>query len=118
MYGELEDLVRLLSIKYGIESRVELELLMDPAINEPGVLYEALREASEKAGIEVGEPVVCPGGLDMWYYTTRGSRALAYGPSGELAHAPDEYIDLKELEALIAVYSHMMDALAARIGPR
>ncbi len=116
VYDELSDLVRLVSIKYGIESSVEPELLMDPAINEPGLLYEALKESSRKAGIEIGEPVVCPGGLDMWYYTTRGSKALAYGPSGELAHAPDEHIELGELRALISIYSLMLDTLAAKIG--
>ncbi|MEB3859675.1 MAG: M20 family metallopeptidase [Desulfurococcales archaeon] len=115
VYEELRDMVRLSSIKYGVDASVEAELLMDPAINEPGVLYEALREASRRAGVNVGEPVVCPGGLDMWYYTIRGSRALAYGPSGELAHAPDEYIDLGELRALIAVYSLTLDSLAAMI---
>jgi succinyl-diaminopimelate desuccinylase len=118
VYEEIADMVRMSSIKYGAEARVDAELLMNPAINEPGVLYEALREAARRAGISVEEPVVCPGGLDMWYYTTRGSRALAYGPSGELAHAPDEYIDLGELRSLIAVYSLTLDLLGPMIENR
>ncbi len=102
---ELKSLVLWASVKLGVESRVERELLMEPAINDPGPLYNALRNSAKVYGIEVEEPTVCPGGLDMWYYTTRGSKALAYGPKGVLAHAPDEHIELVELEKLVSIFA-------------
>ena len=114
---EIEGLLRWLSIENGeIKYTVSYETEMEPAINEPGPLYEALRAAARTVGVEVEEPVVCPGGLDMWYYTTRGSKALSYGPSGETAHEPDEHIDLEELRKLIQIYALTIIDLASRVS--
>ena len=102
----------------GADYELKVDYSAEPAINEPGELYEALREAAEQAGVMIGEPVVCPGGLDMWYYTKAGSKALAYGPEYRTAHAPDERISLEELEKLIQVYANLIVALDRRIGGR
>ncbi len=91
----------------GVEYEVETLAEMEPAYNEPGELMDALRRAAASAGVEVGDPVICQGGLDLHYYTSRGSRALAYGPDGSLAHAPDESISLHELEKLIHVFHRL-----------
>ena len=88
----------------GIDYEVEVINSGDPAANEPGELYQALRRAAAGAGVELGEPLICPGGLDMHYYTTRGSKALAYGPTCETAHAPDEYVSIDELSKLIKTF--------------
>ncbi len=106
---ELESLLRWASIGLGgIEYTVEYVQEMEPAINEPGPLYEALRKAAELAGVQLGEPIVCPGGLDLRYYTAKGARALAYGPEGSTAHAPDEHIDIGELEKLVEIFYNMI----------
>jgi len=106
---ELEALLRWAAIGLGgVDYEVEYPSSMEPAINDPGPLYEALRSAARKAGVEVDEPIVCPGGLDLRYYTAKGVKTLAYGPEGHTAHAPDEYIDLEELRKLVEIFYYMV----------
>ena len=105
---ELEAILRYAAIGLGIEYSVEYTTWMEPAINDPGKLYDALKAAASKAGVDLGEPVVCPGGLDLRYYTAKGVKTLAYGPEGSTAHAPDEHIDLGELEKLVAIYYNLL----------
>ncbi len=104
-WEEFRAALRWASIKAGVEAEAFIEIAAEPAINEPGPLMEALRRAAREAGRDVRDPVVCPGGLDMWYYTVRGSKALAYGPSYHLAHAPDEHISLEDLRFLVATFA-------------
>jgi succinyl-diaminopimelate desuccinylase len=115
-WDEIRSALRWASMKAGAEAEASIEIAAEPAINDPGPLLDALKEAAREAGREVGDPVVCPGGLDMWYYTVRGSRALAYGPSYHLAHAPDEHISVDELRFLVAVFSRLPFKLAAKAG--
>jgi succinyl-diaminopimelate desuccinylase len=103
--GELEAALRWASTSLGgVEYEVEVTNKSEAAANDPGELYQALKKAAATAGVELGEPVICPGGLDMHYYTSRGSKALAYGPECETAHAPDESVSLGELEKLVKIY--------------
>ncbi len=108
---EIEAFLRWSSVGLGgVEYDIDYTAEMEPAINDPGELYEALRRAARRIGVEVKEPVVCPGGLDLRYYTVRGAKTLSYGPLGETAHSPDEYVDLGELSKLTAIfYSIMVD---------
>jgi len=108
---ELRSMIAWATHLVGADYELKVDYSAEPAINEPGELYEALREAARTAGLEVGEPTVCPGGLDMWYYTKAGSRALAYGPEYRTAHAPDEHISLEELRKLIQVYASLVMVL-------
>ncbi len=113
---ELEALLRWASIAAGgVEYRVEYTAEMEPAINDPGRLLDALRSAAEKAGVSLGDPVVCPGGLDLRYYTARGVRTLAYGPDGSTAHAPDESISLEELRKLTEIFYYLMTSESSRL---
>lgn len=105
---ELESILRWAGHGLGVEYTVEYTHWMEPAINDPGELYSALAKAAAKHGVTVGEPVVCPGGLDLRYYTARGVKTLSYGPGGDTAHAPDEYIELGELEKLVSIYYTLM----------
>jgi len=89
---------------------VEVTTSMPAAANDPGELFQALRRAASEAGVEIESLVLCPGGLDLHYYINRGSKGLSYGPSGEKAHAPDEYISLDELRKLV----HTFYALSTR----
>lgn len=102
---ELRHVISLLSQHIGVDYELEVTNSMEPAINEPGELYEALRRAARVAGVEIGEPVICPGGLDMWYYTTRGSKALALGPEKGSIHGPDEYVSIEDLRRLIVIFA-------------
>ncbi|MCE4600604.1 MAG: M20 family metallopeptidase [Desulfurococcales archaeon] len=106
--AEIEAITRWLSTLHGLEYRIEYISEMEPAINEPKELYNALKTAAQRVGVSLGEPVVCPGGLDLRYYTMKGIETLAYGPSGETAHAPDEFIDLRELEKLVGIYYYLI----------
>ncbi len=115
-WNEIKSAIRWASIKAGVEAEASIDIAAEPAINEPGPLLEALKEAARESGRAVGDPVVCPGGLDMWYYTTRGSKALAYGPSYHLAHAPDEHISVEELGFLVKVFSLLPFKLAEKAG--
>ena len=106
---ELEAMLRWASTGLaGVEYRVEYTAEMEPAVNDPGELLEALRRAGGKVGVTIGDPVLCPGGLDLRYYTRVGSKALAYGPEGSRAHEPDEYITVEELEKLAGIFYHLL----------
>ncbi|MEM4893160.1 MAG: M20 family metallopeptidase [Acidilobaceae archaeon] len=109
---ELRSVIAWLAQKLNITYEITVDQAMEPAISDPSILLEALRRAAESSEIKNLDPVVCPGGLDMWYYTTRGSKAIAYGPETALAHAPDEFISVEELKKLIKVYAALPRALA------
>ena len=105
--AEIEALVRFISQGVGVDASVEKVTGMEPAASKLDTLYKTLsRVVVEIVGVEP-RPVICPGGLDLRYYTAVGSEALSYGPRGDLAHAPDEYIEVEELEKLIAVFARL-----------
>ncbi len=113
---ELEALLRWIAVELGgIEYKIEYESEMEPAINDPRELYEALRKSADALGIQLNEPEICPGGLDLRYYTIRGAKALSYGPTGTTAHAPDEYLELNEFEKLIGIFYLLPQMLSKTI---
>lgn len=105
---ELESLLRWVGYGLGVDYDVEYTAMMEPAVNDPGELLDALKKAAAMIGVSVGEPIICPGGLDLRYYTVKGVKTISYGPSGEVAHAPDEFIRLDELEKLAAIFYNMI----------
>ncbi len=51
---------------------------------------------------------ICIGGLDTRYFQERGIAALTYGPGGiAVAHMPDEYVPISELENAARVYAEL-----------
>ncbi len=49
---------------------------------------------------------ICIGGLDTRFFQERGIAALTYGPGGlAVAHMPDEYVPIGELERAAKVYT-------------
>ena len=113
--AELEALLRWISVELGgVDYSISYPEEMEPAVSDPGVLYEALRESGRKIGLEIGKPLLCPGGLDLRYYLSRGSRGLAYGPDGSTAHAPNEYIRISELKKLVDIFSLLPRELELR----
>ncbi len=116
---ELRIIVRWAAVSQGLPSsdyEVEVEHTMPAVVNDPGELYNALKSGALQAGIEVGEPILCPGGLDMRYYVVKGVKSISYGPRGDLAHAPDEHISLDELRKLVEIYSYTAVALGQMKG--
>ena len=110
-------MLRWISVELGIEEyEVSYETSMEPAINDPAELYKALKESGRKHDVIINEPEVCPGGLDLRYYTLKGSKALSYGPTGTTAHAPDEYLDLDEFKKLIGIFG-VLPLELSRLNP-
>lgn len=103
VYKELEAAARMAAIAANATVKLEKLQSMEPAVSKLGVLYDTLASAAEAVRGRKPEPVICPGGLDLRYYTEVGSEVLSYGPDGTKAHAPDEYITLKELSNLVRI---------------
>ena len=54
------------------------------------------------------EPLGASGSNDTSYLTTiAGIPAMAFGPGGGNAHAPDEWVDIKMLVDFAKIYAHM-----------
>ncbi len=55
---------------------------------------------------------ICIGGLDTRYFQERGIPAVTYGPGGlGVAHQPDEYVPVEELEKAARVYAALAEDL-------
>jgi succinyl-diaminopimelate desuccinylase len=55
---------------------------------------------------EVPEFEMCPGLLEIRYYNALGVPAYAYGPGRlEVAHGPDEFVDLRKMIDCAAIYA-------------
>ncbi|MCX8165588.1 MAG: M20 family metallopeptidase [Acidilobaceae archaeon] len=115
---ELKAMVSWASLQLGVEYEIHAESTVEPAISEPGELYEALKRAARGAGIELEEPRICSGGLDMWYYTTRGSKALSYGPQAYNIHGPNEHVPIEELRKLVITYAGLVVELDRVLGAK
>lgn len=100
-YREIEAAARMAAASLGVSVKVETMQAMEPAVSRLGKLYETLASAVEAVRGKKPEPVICPGGLDLRYYTEAGSEVISYGPDGTLAHAPDEHIKIEELSSLV-----------------
>lgn len=92
--------------------KLELEVMstMEPVIvSGDSKLVQIFKEASrEVLGFEA-KPVVCIGGLDMRYYVEKGVETVTYGPGAfGLAHAPNEYIEVEDLDKAIKIYERSM----------
>lgn len=103
VYKELEAAARMAAIAANATVKLVKLQSMEPAVSKLGVLYDTLASAAEAVRGRKPEPVICPGGLDLRYYTEVGSEVLSYGPDGTKAHAPDEYITLEELSSLVRI---------------
>lgn len=117
-FEELRAVASWASQQLGIDYELRAEHVMEPAINEPGELYEALKRAAAYAGVQLREPKVSAGGLDMWYYTIKGSKALAYGPYAHNIHGPNEFVPIEELRKLVITYSALVVELDGLLGEK
>jgi len=103
---EVKELVGRISSDLGVQAEVEFIEMSNPAYTpEDSLIVRALRDSVRSVlGVEP-RTTVCVGGLDLRYYTAVGIHAVAYGPGVVgMAHKPDEYIELRDLERSVDVY--------------
>lgn len=110
---EVERLIEELSNKMGIDAEIEVVDKSNPVyVPEDLEIVRVLKKSI--SGVIGKEPqlVVCTGGLDLKYYAEKGIPAIAYGPGiPEIAHKPDEYIEIEHLSKAIEVYIETVKGL-------
>ncbi|MBD3206271.1 ArgE/DapE family deacylase [Candidatus Bathyarchaeota archaeon] len=97
-----------------LEATVTTPLNKPPSeisVNHP--LYEAADRATKEVMGYALEPVGASGSNDTSYLTNIADiPAMAFGPGGGNAHAPDEWVDIETLVNFAKIYAHMfMDIL-------
>lgn len=88
------------------EVEVNIVARSEPALTDPeSTLVRTLENKVHGIlGLKT-KKIVCTGGLDLHYYTSKGIQAVAYGPgNASLAHKVDEYIDVDSIYKAINVY--------------
>ena len=89
--------------------RIEAEMIQEGESSSvaenhsfPRALDQAVREVTGRAP----RFEICPGLLETRFYAARGVPALAYGPGLlSVAHGPNEFVSLREVEKCAAVYA-------------
>jgi succinyl-diaminopimelate desuccinylase len=84
-----------------------------PAFTDPnGPLVRAVVSSAEEVLKVRPRTVVCLGGLDMHYYTSKGIETVAYGPGpSENAHKVDEYVSIREIKDVAKVFFRTLEKL-------
>ncbi len=80
---------------------------MPPTFVDPkSELVRNLIDAAKNAlGLEP-LPRICTGGLDLWFYTTRGIPCITYGPGPrDTPHMADEYVELEQVYGVAKVFA-------------
>jgi succinyl-diaminopimelate desuccinylase len=101
-----------------IPHAVEVRVLnrCEPSVIEPDhPLVEALSRAVKEVTGRRPRRTVCMGGLDLRFFTRAGVPAVAYGPGpAEVAHAPDEYVEVRQVVSVALSYYALIKRLSAR----
>jgi succinyl-diaminopimelate desuccinylase len=91
--------------------RLEWEILQEAqssSCREDEPLGQALARSVRAVTGEAPQFEMCPGLLEIRYYAGQGIPAYAYGPGQlEVAHGPDEFVDLRRIIDCAAVYALM-----------
>ncbi|BAA80922.1 hypothetical protein APE_1917 [Aeropyrum pernix K1] len=103
------------SLEESLGSRVEWEYRVTGG---GGYLYTPSSAELVKLALRVnqslglpGEPREAAGASDSRYFSPRGSQAIDYGPLGGNVHGPDEYVEIRQLEAAVEFYRRVAEAL-------
>ncbi|MEM3926574.1 MAG: M20 family metallopeptidase [Desulfurococcaceae archaeon] len=113
---EIKELIDSISREIGIKAEVEIVDKSDPAYtSEDSYIVRALETViAEKIGT-MPRKLICSGGLDLKYYSNKAIPAIAYGPgSTDMAHKPNEYIELSDIERAINVYVELIKKLESQ----
>ncbi len=113
---EMKEAIESIAKRLGYEVRIRIAHTMPPAITSPNnELVKSLSIAIEQTIGKKPRTVVCSGGLDAWYYTTRGIPTVTYGPGPlEQAHKPDEYVELEQIRTVAKAYVRLAHQLIAK----
>jgi succinyl-diaminopimelate desuccinylase len=88
---------------------LEWEVLQEgnsAACKEDEPLGQALSQSIRAVAGQAPRFEMCPGLLEIRYYAAQGIPAYAYGPGLlTVAHGPDEYVDLRKVIDVAAVYA-------------
>jgi succinyl-diaminopimelate desuccinylase len=89
--------------------RLEWKILQEgqsSSCREEEPLGKALSRSVRAITGEAPHFEMCPGLLEIRYYAAQGVPAYAYGPGQlEVAHGPDEFVDLRKIIDCAAVYA-------------
>jgi succinyl-diaminopimelate desuccinylase len=78
------------------------------ASSEEGPLGNALSRSVRNVTGETPRFEICPGLLETRFYVAEGVPAFAYGPGRlEVAHGPDEFVDLRKVIDCAAIYAQV-----------
>jgi succinyl-diaminopimelate desuccinylase len=110
---EIRELVSKISSELGVKAEIEVIEKSEPAYTpEDSLIVKLLRESVKSVLGAEPKTTICVGGLDLRYYSAVGIPAVAYGPGTVgVAHKPDEYIELVDLERSISVYVDLVRRL-------
>jgi succinyl-diaminopimelate desuccinylase len=111
--GVLDDIRRIIADLQS--SDPDLDATVDSPLSKPPSeipVTDPLYKAGDRATREVMgyalEPVGASGSNDTSYLTNiAGIPAMAFGPGGGNAHAPDEWVDIEMLVNFAKIYAHM-----------
>src|SRR6266446_7571870 len=109
---QAEEKRRLIATLQGCKSDgipLEWEILQEgqsSSCREEEPLGQALARSVRAVTGEAPHFEMCPGLLEIRYYAGQGVPAYAYGPGQlEVAHGPDEFVDLRRINDCAAVYA-------------
>jgi succinyl-diaminopimelate desuccinylase len=110
---EIKRLVEQLSSELGVRAEVEFIEKSEPAYTpENSPIITLLRESIRSALTIEPRTAICVGGLDLRYYSAVNVPVVAYGPGTVgVAHKPDEYIEITDLNKSINVYIDLVKRL-------
>ncbi len=117
-WREIEEFTRRVAEETGIKATAKLIHTMNAVVTEPDtpLVRAASAAAREVLGSEP-EKTVCIGGLDLRYYVERGVQGISYGPGvSGTAHAPDEYVEIRDLVDFAKMYALLPFTLREELG--
>lgn len=95
----------------GLTDKVEVEVVskVKPAFVPPNNnLSQSIKKTAISLGLEEPKELVCVGGLDLRYYTSKDITVVSYGPGVPgLAHAPNEYVLFSDVIKAAEVYANL-----------
>jgi succinyl-diaminopimelate desuccinylase len=118
VYEELKRKIFDIAKTKNIDIDIEIEQISEPVLVDPeSLIFKVIENAGEKILGKRPRKIVCIGGLDMRFYAEKNYEVATYGPGAiGTAHAPDEYVEIKDLVKASEIYTLIIDELAKKIS--